>query len=386
MNIPLRTVTLILIALLLAPAVSSAIPAFARKYDMSCQTCHSPAPKLKAYGEEFAGNGFQLSDKESPRFFRETGDDRLTLMRELPLAIRIDGYLRWQPETNKRTDIQAPYLVKLLSGGLLAKDVSYYFYFFFGERGTVAGLEDAFISFNNLFGEELDVAVGQFQVSDPLFKRELRLTLEDYQAYKVAPLSSAIDLTYDRGIMISYSLPTKTDIIIEVLNGSGIGGADAARNFDGDPFKNLFGRVSQDVTDNLRIGGFGYYGKEEQASFVNTVWMAGPDVTLTLGPVEVNAQYLERRDDDPGFTGARTTVETRGAMAEMIYSPDGDRSGWYGVLLYNYADISGSIMTYHSITAHYSHLLARNLRLIGEYTFDIEKEANRFTVGFAGAF
>ncbi|KAB2920964.1 MAG: hypothetical protein F9K22_14710, partial [Bacteroidetes bacterium] len=160
MNIPLRTVTLILIALLLAPAVSSAIPAFARKYDMSCQTCHSPAPKLKAYGEEFAGNGFQLSDKESPRFFRETGDDRLTLMRELPLAIRIDGYLRWQPETNKRTDIQAPYLVKLLSGGLLAKDVSYYFYFFFGERGTVAGLEDAFISFNNLFGEELDVAVG----------------------------------------------------------------------------------------------------------------------------------------------------------------------------------------------------------------------------------
>ncbi|MDZ7763881.1 MAG: hypothetical protein U5K00_05575 [Melioribacteraceae bacterium] len=29
-----------------------AIPAFARKYDMSCTTCHTPFPKLKAYGDE----------------------------------------------------------------------------------------------------------------------------------------------------------------------------------------------------------------------------------------------------------------------------------------------------------------------------------------------
>ena len=73
-------------------------------------------------------------------------------------------------------------------------------------------------------------------------------------------------------------------------------------------------------------------------------------------------------------------------MAEMIYSPDGDRSAWYGALLYNFAEINKNIFTYHSITAHYSHMLARNLRLIGEYTFDIEKEGNKFTVGFAGAF
>ena len=38
-----------------------AIPAFARKYNMSCKTCHSPFPTLKAYGDEFAGNGFQLN-------------------------------------------------------------------------------------------------------------------------------------------------------------------------------------------------------------------------------------------------------------------------------------------------------------------------------------
>ena len=47
-----------------------AIPAFARKYQISCQVCHSPAlPRLKGFGEEFAGNGFRLTEYESPRYF-----------------------------------------------------------------------------------------------------------------------------------------------------------------------------------------------------------------------------------------------------------------------------------------------------------------------------
>jgi hypothetical protein len=39
--------------------------------------------------------------------------------------------------------------------------------------------------FNDVLGTDLEVTVGQFQISDPLFKRELRLTREDYQIYKV---------------------------------------------------------------------------------------------------------------------------------------------------------------------------------------------------------
>ena len=51
------------------------MPAFARKYQMSCKTCHSPFPKLKPYGEEFVGNGFVLKDKDAPRYTADTGDE-----------------------------------------------------------------------------------------------------------------------------------------------------------------------------------------------------------------------------------------------------------------------------------------------------------------------
>ena len=71
---------------------SLAIPAFARKYNMSCKTCHEPFPKLKPYGNEFAGNGFQLKDKDAPRYYVSTGDDYLSLIRDVPLAMRLEGY------------------------------------------------------------------------------------------------------------------------------------------------------------------------------------------------------------------------------------------------------------------------------------------------------
>jgi len=137
-----------------------AIPAFARKYNMSCKTCHSPIPNLKPYGDEFAGNGFKLADQDAPRYFVETGDEELSLIRDFPFAVRMDGFLSYNNSKNKHTDFASPYILKLLSGGALIENVAYYFYFFFSERGDVAGIEDAFIMFNNIFGSELDVYLG----------------------------------------------------------------------------------------------------------------------------------------------------------------------------------------------------------------------------------
>jgi hypothetical protein len=307
-------------------------------------------------------------------------------MRELPVAVRLEGFAQWQPQTAGQSDFQWPYGVKLLSGGQIATNLSYYFYFFFGERGEVAGLEDAFIMFNNVFRTELDIYLGQFQVSDPLFKRELRLTLEDYVIYKVTPGLSRVNLTYDRGIMLTYGFPTKTDVILEVLNGSGIDPADAFENFDTDKYKNILLRVSQDVTEGFRLGGFGYYGKEEQQGVVNTMTMFGPDLTLGNDRVELNVQYVERQDDDPMFVHAAQKSRTRGAFGELVYMPEAERSKWYGVALVNWVESDVESLRYRSITGHVGYLLARNFRLVGEYSYDLEASANKFTVGFVCAF
>lgn len=382
------TFLLLITAILIAAATerARAIPAFARKYSMSCNVCHSVVPRLKAYGEEFAANAYQLKDRESPRFTRETGDEMLYLMRELPLAIRVDGYVRYLPEGDVEGDIQLPYILKILSGGNITRDVSYFFYFLFDERGEVAGVEDAFLYFNNLWGEEFDITVGQYQVADPVFKRELRPTFEDYQIYKAKPGMAIADLTYDRGIVLNYTLPSGTDIFASVVNGNGIGNADGGV-FDNDPYKNLFVRVSQEAGENLSLGTLGYLGKERLDGGINNVSMIGADARFARDGFELGGQFLFRRDDNPFFlAGSDLVIETRGGFAELMYAPGPDIGPWYLFLLYNRITSDDPGLDYHSIAGNVTRLVARNLKLTAEYMYDIERERHGFTIGFLAAF
>jgi len=388
-----RTCRLALAGLVLAAAAASsleAMPAFGRRYSMSCKTCHSPFPKLKPYGEEFAANGFSIKDKETPRYNIDTGDDALSLLRELPFALRLEGFWTYNNNDRGQIDFSAPYILKFLSGGEIAKNIAYYFYFFFSERGEIAGLEDAFVVFNNLFGGDLDFYVGQFQVSDPLFKREVRLSFEDYVVYKATPGESRINLTYDRGVMLTFGLPSGTDFALEVLNGTGIGEANVFRNFDDDKFKNLFARVSQDIGEAARLGAFGYTGKERLRGLDNSVWMLGADATFALAPLELNLQVVERRDSAPFFTpSAPADVRTRGAMGELVFRPKGDDGKWYGLGLFNWVESDLPELDYGSASLHVGRLLRRNMRLVGELTYVFRgpvKEYARLGAGLVTAF
>jgi len=349
-----------------------AIPAFARKYTMTCKTCHAPFPKLKSYGEEFAANGYVIKDKETPRYYADTGDDFLSLLRELPIAFRLEGFVTYDYSHTKQLDFTAPYLIKFLSGGEITKNIAYYFYFFFSEVGEIVGLEDAFLMFNSLFGSNLDFYIGQFQVCDPVFKRECRLSFEDYAIYTAEVGASRITLTYDRGIMFNYELPTKTDLWLEVVNGYGIDPANPFGNFDADKYKNPVLRASQEIGANFRLGGLGYWGKEEQDKIINSVWMAGVDATVSVKTLELNLQYLERGDSNPSFvvpSGDGPTIKTRGGFAELVYLPKGDDSRWYLVGLFNQVTSDIKELDYTSATFHYGRLLRRNIRATAELTY-----------------
>jgi hypothetical protein len=53
------------LSLLVAAAPALAVPAFARKYGTSCQTCHTAFPKLTPFGEAFRRNGYRFPGVDS---------------------------------------------------------------------------------------------------------------------------------------------------------------------------------------------------------------------------------------------------------------------------------------------------------------------------------
>lgn len=372
---------------LLAASSADAIPAFARKYQLSCSTCHAPFPRLKPYGEEFAARGFRMEDpsKEPARATYDVGDPLLKLFRELPLAVRADFYGVWQEKDDVKADFQAPWVFKVLSGGQLSERISYYVYGIL-EEGESVKLEDTYVQFSSLFGGPIDLVVGQFQVCDPMFKREARLEREDYQIFKARVGASPTNLAYDRGALLAWRAPGDVDVVLQVVNGNGIGGAENG-TFDNDNFKNVSLRLAREVGP-VRLGLFGYRGTTAGPHGDNVTTYLGPDLVADLGKRwQLNLEYLERRDDNPFFVahpGAKTV--TTGGFAELLFFPAGQDGRWVVSALYNKVDSDSPEARFESVALTLNRLLARNVRLLAEGSRDLEHRRSRFTLGVVAAF
>jgi len=378
------------VALLFPAGDANAIPAFARKYNASCTLCHAPVPRLKAFGEAFAARGFRMvepgepaEDAEPPRGTTPTGDRLLQLPDRVPLAVRIEGHGAWTDEGDVDASFDTPYVAKVLSGGPISPKISYYAYFII-EQGGVEGLEDAYLHFSKVFDSNVDLLFGQFQVSDPLFKRELRLERADYEIYKVRVGDASANLTYDRGLMFLGSAPGDVDVVFQIVNGNGIPHGE----FDNDSNKNLALRLSRDF-GAVRLGLFGYTGKEEnELGITDAIRYWGPDLTIQPHPDWVlNLQYLERTDDDPFFEGpGAREVTTEGGFAELLFFPKGQDGRWSVAALYNNVDSDDPEAVRDDVSLGLGWLAARNIRVLTEVGRDLENDANRMSLGVVAAF
>ena len=79
--------------ILLNVPTASAIPAFARKYDTSCQTCHVGFPKLNPFGEAFRLNGYRMP--------KETEEQ----IKIKPVSLGAEAYKRMWPKAIYPSDL-----------------------------------------------------------------------------------------------------------------------------------------------------------------------------------------------------------------------------------------------------------------------------------------
>jgi hypothetical protein len=281
-----------------------------------------------------------------------------------------------------------------MSGGAISKKLSYYFYTFLAERGEVGGIEDAFIYINDIGNRPFDLALGQYQVSDPLFKRELRLEFEDYAVYRARVGDVPVDLTYDRGLLVAAEVGGFT-LTGEIINGNGIGPAQPDRHFDNDAAKNLFLHATRDLIGGVRLGLFGYTGRSSVDGLRNQTRMIGADATFSRGPFELNGQFIHRTDSRPTYTQGEPEVALDGGFGELIVRPRGGR--WYGFGLYNLVTTDqplldvrlggpAGVRRHETISAGIGRLERRNFRWTAEAGYDTQQEIWRWTFGLVTAF
>jgi hypothetical protein len=166
------------IALLAMASTAHAIPAFARKYQTSCQTCHVVFPKLNAFGEAFRLRGYRMPGetedmvKQPPVSLGAPAYKKLwpqavwpgEISSFVPLAVNVkmadvntssvngDGSV-----SRVRNDFQFPQELNIFGAGTLGDHVSYLSEVTFGENpdGSVAvELEHARFDIDSPFGRE----------------------------------------------------------------------------------------------------------------------------------------------------------------------------------------------------------------------------------------
>jgi hypothetical protein len=315
----LTAVVVVTWVMLAAVPKTSAIPAFSRKYQTSCTTCHNNYPELNDFGEAFKKNGFKFP-KDDEAFIKEAvvmlgakaqkeafpnavypGE----IPGYLPIAFRYEGNFtlnRKQPPGviaqngfAPRTDLFAPNTFTIIAAGSFGQNLSFWIDddISVGAANANGGMGDGWLKYSDLghgIGlpkNALNVRFGQFELDLP-FTQAKTIYLSPFDIYGEANVAGSLGTannpvifgTPQRGIEFG-GTPYNGNFnwSVAVTNGSNVGTATRSSkdvyvrlsqkfNLERDPeSRNAIqaaGPTGPRDHTSLRLGFLYYYGKNQQ--------------------------------------------------------------------------------------------------------------------------
>jgi hypothetical protein len=317
--VSVAAILLVVWALLASAPKSSAIPAFSRKYQTSCTTCHNNYPELNDFGEAFKKNGFKFPKddevfvKEPPVLLGSKAQKEAfpgavypgEIPGYLPIGFRYEGNFtvnRKQPAGviqqkgfAPRTDLFAPNTFTIISAGSFGQNLSFWIDddISVGAANADGGMGDGWLKYSDLghgIGlpkNSLNVRFGQFELDLP-FTQAKTIYLSPFDIYGEAAVAGSLGTVNNptifgspqRGIEFG-GTPNNGNFnwSVAVTNGSNVGTATRSS-------KDVYVRISQKFNlerdpesrnaiqaagatgprdhTSIRLGFFYYYGKNQQ--------------------------------------------------------------------------------------------------------------------------
>ena len=368
---------------LLTPSFAHAIPAFARKYDTSCNTCHAHVyPEINPYGRFFKENGYQLARGAEKQFRDRTTQEpgavnaRLDVFRSLPLAMRVVSTVQIPTDAvaSERNSVDFRMISDLfvLAGGSVYRDISFF---------AAASLEPnpflhhASIGFHNLIGGEgaMNLRAGQFLLLDFLRNDHRTLTRQGSlgATTRVGQNPTVLD-TNHFGFDL-YGRVLRRQLFYEAAIVQGAQGDDGIDDLDSN--KDLFAQAQYFFGDEQMIGGLAYRGRTQildtsqstEVRFTDPFWIVGPTAEMHRGPLTFFGYALYNVHDNPtgfdeeiGFMGYRAQVDaafTRNVLAILRYDRVESEDDF--------------TLEREVLTTHLTYLRLMNLKMSAEYNADL---------------
>jgi hypothetical protein len=386
---------LVLVTLVATESPVLAIPAFARRYETSCTTCHVVPPKLNAFGVAFKNLGYRMPDDE--RFIKQPDVPMGApawkklwpkavwpgaIPDRIPLSVGTEMVADVAPSEPVQLNFAFPEEVEFLAGGTLGDSLSFFseLAFEFGDAVEV-DLERGHFNMQLSKNHMVNLRLGRMETGATPFSRfSYRLTDADFivsdfrpggGGFRFRSRQQGLELWGARngpkGGGLQYSLG--------LVNGTGGSPDDntdkdvygsASYKFGGygvtGPTENVDALTSSDnfIDNSVEIGGFFYKGwmgpaEEAKDSFNRT----GFKVNAYFDRLNLFGAYVRSRDTLLGGTPVRANAWF--VEGDVVTLP------WIvGILRYDQAKGDAAFLNVKRVVPAVSMMIRANVILSGE--------------------
>jgi hypothetical protein len=388
---------------------AQAIPAFARKYDKACASCHTAWPQLNRAGRMFKEAGYQFpSDpKEAQQI-----SDFLYLDKSFPISATLVAR-PYDKKDNSRKKVRAIHEIEIIMAGVLGKQWSGYFEIE-AEDETNFDPEFAPAVLNYHYNKALNL---QF-VWGPMFWADPYGFLGDHFRLTRGHVG-VIDQKFGGADKDGKLRSTRQNVILSgrPMNKLfySVGFSGETSDAEGVDASNVSGRVAIDVTRNIMIGAFAVSGETEESSTTSTTTATvggtpnvvvetttttpkrdfnrrGLDAQADIGNARIQAAFIKAEDDNSTLPVPTSKDKNDAWSIQGIYVfKVGKRPTWVPVIRLDNYEKSAGVDEYTELTLNLTRYFTQNIKAYIEYwdQLDVptgEKEDRRLTLQIVAAF
>jgi hypothetical protein len=326
----------LLLGLFLAPRPAAAIPVFAHRYGLSCQTCHTTVPHLTEFGAAFLERGYRLPGTPPRGAF--------------PAAVKVN--LQYGSDAEPGLPKAVVDEVEVLVGGALGKRGSYFAEQYVVDGGMPGRTRDLWLGWRATPDDArvpVSVRAGQFTLALPADPETFRESPDHYaiwdQTAGANPFAFFVPKT---GLAATAGDDARGwSATLAAVQGHEPGSGLPARGLD----RALY---VQHASSNVVLSAYRYDGTRAIDGVDDRFWREGFGVRLERARAQFDAVYQRGYDTHASADGA---LRSSGGFAQLRYelSPR-----WFALARW---DATQDTAFSRAVTGGFGYRVARNARL-----------------------
>jgi len=291
----LRAITiaaLLTVFMLVMARPATAIPAWARKYEVSCTFCHSAWPSLNSEGRNFKMRGYRLPDEADDGSIVTQVGNFLTLDRNVPLSARF--VMRpFDKSRDEPAAIRSLHEVELYLAGPVARDFSAFAEIEAEDEDEFSvSVEHGTLGWHPV--AEANVVMGWA----PPFWADPYSTLADGGRRMTRSHKGPLDQPFAaherlRNSSQWFGFYGRAAERVFYNTGISAGGDDP----EGEDAKDAFGRIMVEAVPGVNVGGFVLGGTNETLGSALDFYRAGFDFQIEQRGLNIYGMVLRANDD-----------------------------------------------------------------------------------------